>query len=348
MTWTNLKGTGKADANSEEGWTLLPDGTVLTIDTKNVTQSERYLPSTDTWVPAGSTASLLVGSGAEIGPQVLRPSGTVFVAGATGHTGVYNVAAGTWAAGPDFPVSDGEQLVNNDGPATLLPSGNVLVTAFNSQSYFFFEFDGASLNPAPVPPPGGCFALLLLPTGQVLCNSEIYTPTGSPNPAWAPTIATAPSVVQPGFGYTLTGTQFNGLSQAVAFGDDYQGATNYPLVRITNVATGHVFYCRTFNHSTMAVATGAAVVFHALQLPAIHRNWPLNPCGCRQRYPIGSAEPDRRSRSGGGRANDQQRGRGRLERACGNRYFRGWLFLRLWNKLSRLRAPRGNWSPRMS
>ena len=260
LTWTNLKGTGKADANSEEGWTLLPDGTVLTIDTKNVTQSERYLPSTDTWVPAGSTASLLVGSGAEIGPQVLRPSGTVFVAGATGHTGVYNVAAGTWAAGPDFPVSDGEQLVNNDGPATLLPSGNVLVTAFNSQSCFFFEFDGASLNPAPVPPPGGCFALLLLPTGQVLCNSEIYTPTGSPNPAWAPTIATAPSVVQPGFGYTLTGTQFNGLSQAVAFGDDYQGATNYPLVRITNVATGHVFYCRTFNHSTMAVATGAAVV----------------------------------------------------------------------------------------
>ena len=256
LTWTNLN---NGPAPVEAGLTLLPDGTVLMPLVIGEPQAERYFPSTDTWEPAGSTVTPLV-SGNEIGPQVLRPNGTVFVAGATGHTAVYNVAAGTWAAGPDFPVSNGNQLVNNDGPAALLPSGNVLVTAFNSQSYFFFEFDGTRLNPAPAPPPGGCFALLLLPTGQVLCNNEIYTPQGMPNPAWAPTIATAPSVVQPGFTYTLTGTQFNGLSQAVAFGDDYQGATNYPLVRIVNTATRHVFYCRTFNHSTMAVATGAAVV----------------------------------------------------------------------------------------
>jgi hypothetical protein len=36
-----------------------------------------------------------------------------------------------------------------------------------------------------------------------------------------------------------------GLSQAAAFGDEYQTATNYPLVRITNPATGHVFYAKT-------------------------------------------------------------------------------------------------------
>ena len=172
---------------------------------------------------------------------------------------------GGWSG---LPVSDGEQLVADDVPASLLPSGNVLVTATNSQSTFFFEFDGTSLNPAPVPPPGGCEALLLLPTGQVLCNSEIYTPTGSPNPAWAPTIATAPSIVQAGLNYTLTGTQLNGLSQAVAYGDDFQAATNYPLVRIVNTATGHVFYCRTFNHSTMAVATGAALVSTHFNCPA--------------------------------------------------------------------------------
>jgi len=65
----------------------------------------------------------------------------------------------------------------------------------------------------------------------------------------------------------ITGTQFNGLSQAVGFGDDYQGATNYPLVRITNAETGHVYYCRTHNHSTMAVATGTTSVSTQFDVP---------------------------------------------------------------------------------
>jgi hypothetical protein len=53
---------------------------------------------------------------------------------------------------------------------------------------------------------------------------------------------------------------FNGLSQANAYGDDYQSATNYPLVRITITSTGHVFYCRTHGHSSMAVASPAKVL----------------------------------------------------------------------------------------
>jgi hypothetical protein len=58
--------------------------------------------------------------------------------------------------------------------------------------------------------------------------------------------------------YTVSGTQFNGLSQGAAYGDDVQSATNYPLVQITNNATGHKFFARTHDHSTMAVATGGA------------------------------------------------------------------------------------------
>ena len=46
----------------------------------------------------------------------------------------------------------------------------------------------------------------------------------------------------------------NGFSQGAAYCDDAHAATNYPLVRITNRATGHVFYARTHDHSTMAVA----------------------------------------------------------------------------------------------
>src|SRR5262249_31434097 len=53
--------------------------------------------------------------------------------------------------------------------------------------------------------------------------------------------------------YVMIGFKLNGLSQATAYGDDLQNATNYPIVRLTNVATGHVFYCRTHGHSTMAV-----------------------------------------------------------------------------------------------
>ena len=61
--------------------------------------------------------------------------------------------------------------------------------------------------------------------------------------------------LQPGSTYRVWGFQFNGLSQAAGFGDEFGTATNYPLVRITNQATHHVFYAKTHDHSTMAVAT---------------------------------------------------------------------------------------------
>ena len=38
LTWTPT-GTGKADSNNEEGWTLLPNKQVLTVDTRNGTNS---------------------------------------------------------------------------------------------------------------------------------------------------------------------------------------------------------------------------------------------------------------------------------------------------------------------
>ena len=68
--------------------------------------------------------------------------------------------------------------------------------------------------------------------------------------------------------YKIYGTQFNGFSQANAYGDDFQDATNYPLVRIVNSATGHVFYCRTHNPSTMAIATGSKQVSTSFDVPA--------------------------------------------------------------------------------
>jgi len=280
LKWTVLAGTGKSDFNAEEGWTLLSDRSVLTMDVKNAPNSERFVLSSRTWNSAGSTVvdlhspstlgCIKYGPGlcyyppGEIGPAILRPDGTVFATGSysntssgAGHTAIYDTATATWSAGPDFPNGDNA----GDSFAVLLPSGNVLVEG-GIQSY---EWNGTKLNPV-VATPG---SLIVLPTGQVLVGgTEVYNPTGTYQAAWAPTITSVPSAVKRGASYRISGTQLNGLSQAAAFGDEFETATNYPLVRITNNGTGHVFYARTHNHSTMAVATGAAIVSTSFDVPS--------------------------------------------------------------------------------
>jgi len=253
------------------------------------TNSEIYNPSTATWTSAGSTIMQLWDScgGAdlasyEVGPAVLRPDGTVFATGANtcgpGHTAISNSHSGTWTAGPDFPGAYGVA----DAPAALEPNGNVLV--FSSPSRFyppagqFFEWNGTSLTSTTSPLSAVEDAsyvghLLVLPTGQIMFTDfttdvEVFTPAGTYNPAWAPAVSSAPSNVTRGKTYTVSGTQFNGLSQGAAYGDDFQDATNYPLVRIVNQATGHVVYCRTHNPSTMAIATGSKKVSTNFDVPA--------------------------------------------------------------------------------
>jgi hypothetical protein len=115
--------------------------------------------------------------------------------------------------------------------------------------------------------------LLVLPSGQILmtmCNRNvyIYTPDPGYNPAWAPSITNSPGAVSPGGTYPLSGTQLNGISQGSSYGDDYWAPTNYPIVRIQNNWTGHVFYCRTFGHSTMGICTGSAIVSTNFKVPA--------------------------------------------------------------------------------
>src|SRR5262249_6104661 len=92
-------------------------------------------------------------------------------------------------------------------------------------------------------------------------------PSGSPNNAWRPTITSAPAAVHSGLSYTLFGTQLNGLSQACGYGDDAGCATNYPLVRLRNPNNGKVYYCRTFDHSTMAIATGSSIHSTSFAVP---------------------------------------------------------------------------------
>jgi len=288
LTWT-LTGTNKQDSYDEEGWTLLPDGTVLTVDTESgtSTHAEKYLPESGKWVSAGSTGVLLADPGsAEIGPAVLRPNGTVFATGANsngaGHTAIYHSPSdrtqpGRWVPGPDIP--DGNDM--GDAPAALLPNGNVLCDTnpgIANPPTTFYEFDGSKFIQVPGPPNAAqdnteSGSMLVLPTGQIFFTDgssdvEIYTSNGKPQAAWRPTITEVSGKLKRGGSYRITGTQFNGLSQGAMYGDDAQMASNYPLVRITNRASGHVFYARTHHHSTMGVATGTKVVSTHFDVPA--------------------------------------------------------------------------------
>jgi hypothetical protein len=310
LTWQLTGKMTKSDLNDEEGWTLLPNGQVLTVDCytdyyfsliktypPNPTNSEIYNPATRTWSTGGSTINTLTDQSVfETGPALLRPDGTVFAVGSQGYTSIYNTQTATWAAGPRFPISpQGNRYTAQDAPGALLADGNVLAAVTggpidpNTGGYAdppvgFFEFDGANLNAEPTIPnaaidTSSSINLLVLPTGQVLSTDgtddiEIYTPdTMQHSAAWEPVINKAPATLVPGQTYRLAGVLFNGMSQASAFGDEDQNATNYPLVRITNVATGHVFYARTHDHSSMAVASPDKVTTN-FDVPAAQESGP--------------------------------------------------------------------------
>lgn len=292
LTWTNFQGGGKFDVFDEEGWNMLPNGNILTVDAyvfqydANGKNSETYSPATKTWTSAGSTVVQLWDSACgnpnnhptfEVGPAVLRPDGTVFATGSTngcaaGHTAIYNSHNGAWTAGPDFPGT----ISIADGPASIEPNGKVLMMASSDEGppSTFFEWDGNNLTPIGGPPNApvdGSFYghLLPLPTGQILFTDwsfptvtgatpdvEIFTPSGTYNPAWAPQLVVSANLLNLTRGSTnnvLYGVRLAGVSQGGAYGDDYQPSTNYALVRLTNKASGHVFYCRTHNPSSYQV-----------------------------------------------------------------------------------------------
>lgn len=295
----------KAVRSNEETWVLLPDNTIVTTQCWDPYQTEKYIISSNTWKNEGPLPVRIVDPVMhEMGPGMLMYNGKVIFFGSAnekghGKTVIYTRPAfptgtGTWAAGPDIPVLKDLPMVSNDCPASLLPNGKVLFTAANfkvndwGSPVYFFEYDPASntISQAPTPPNNGMFPypqfpglywsrMLLLPSGQVLFsasskNVQCYTPDGGPQEAWRPTIsAVVPHGTSTTDYYLLKGTQLNGLSQANMYGDDCSTATNYPIVRLRNTLTNKVYFCRTYNFSTMGVATGAALQSARFTTPSI-------------------------------------------------------------------------------
>ncbi|HTV42573.1 MAG TPA: putative Ig domain-containing protein [Candidatus Sulfotelmatobacter sp.] len=286
---SNSYQTAASTANQNEVcWVELQSGCILTINTasENV---DHYVPSLNEWVTDDTLPVPLYDSIAELGPGFLLPNGNVFYFGATTNTAIYTpgstvTSAGTWTVGP--PMVFGANFLGMvDAPAAMLTDGNILcalgpVGGFNSPT-FFYEYNylantftqenapggGTSINTPPF-----TTSMLDLPDGNVLLvdgqNTTalyVYTPSGTPLAAGQPAID---SITENADGsYQLTGTGLTGISAGAAYGDDEQMNSNYPLVRMTNNATGDVYYARTFNWNSTAVQTGSAVITTEFTLP---------------------------------------------------------------------------------
>lgn len=211
---------------------------------------------------------------------------------------------GTWAAGHDLPPDTSGNNFNSpngniqtaiDAPAVLLRDGKILLvggqtvrevnsgsTQFWSNPSTVFQYDPIANSMTKLgsqPPSNGVDTwqsrLLLLPTGQVLMTTQqsqtmviLVDPAiiGTPNPAWKPVITAFTPVMALGHHYKISGKQINGLSQACSYGDDAQMATNYPIAMFSNAAG--VSFFRTFDFSTLAVATGNAIHSTLVAIPA--------------------------------------------------------------------------------
>lgn len=167
----------KDSGTNEETWTLLPDGSVLTVEISPAggrtapNPAERYVPASDTWVaasgtpqsivlttinctytPAGGTPQAQTVIINEIGPAILMGNGSVFAIGGNGNNAIYNPSTNTWSKGPQFNADTSGNSFTDSGGNTCTwtsPTG----------------FQGAADAPA-----------VLLPGGQVLCCAGSLRP----------------------------------------------------------------------------------------------------------------------------------------------------------------------------
>ena len=263
LTYTALNPPGKADQNNEENWNILPNGTLLTVDARISSQSELYDPIANSWGNAVSTVVNMADVGtntnsAEVGPGVLRPDGTLiyFSGNNLGQNALYNAATNTWtnAAAMDFPLVAGQtyHYAVPDGPAAILPNGNVLVMGspatnvqcgppgtppppptcgvFNTPSHFWeFDFATNTLVQVADSPNAASFKayqghFLVLPTGELLMTSYdqaatqdvlLYSNGGAPQDAWRPVITQLPpTTLQPGTTYAIVASSSTACRKA--------------------------------------------------------------------------------------------------------------------------------------
>jgi hypothetical protein len=289
VTNTFATGPSTVGIHNESAWVKLRDASILMVD-RNSTASERYRPSSNSWVADATVpVSLYDPYGLETGGAVLLPDGRAFFTGSTGKTALYTSnptgGVGSWAAGADIPGGQGTP----DAPMAMMFNGKVLCAvspAPTSATHFptptaFYEYDPATNTFTQVGAPGGgttvntqvfVWNFINLPDGKIMATRQgvstywVYTPDGAPLPEWRPSVRWAARA--PNGTFTITGTQLNGISEGSSYGDDWQMNTNYPVVRFTRMTGTNVWYARTLNWSSTGVQTGSTVVSTQMTLPA--------------------------------------------------------------------------------
>ncbi len=267
-TWTQGAAMPRAMGSGDENaWASLQNGGVLAVDQS---AASIYNPATSTWQATGPLpANFNTGDTAGIAQMF---DGRVLAYGipTNGNAPVVYIytpgptaaSPGTWAIGPAMVNGDEAE----DEYTDVLSDGTVMVglTAMSlGPGVGLQQFDPTTnaVTSIAAPPDRGTppfpIDYVNLPTGQVMVTSAdddwIFTPTSPPQDAWRPTVASV--AFNSGTTYTLTGTQLSGLINGADEGDDMTMAQNYPIVWLTD-GSGDVFFCKTFNFSSMMPSIG--------------------------------------------------------------------------------------------
>ncbi len=252
-------------SHDEAAWVKLPDSSVINVD-MGTENSERYIPQQKKWVTDATLPTYLYDLQLyEAGAGLMLPNGKLFFLSDSVNTAFYtpsgNATPGSWSLGPAMPSVSGTQLGCPDAPAAIMPNGIILCDfspagTYNNPTYFY-EYNYLTNTFTQVSSPTGgntlnnnsCYTnMLVLPDGTILFSQQgdnnyyQYTPKGSPIASGKPVIN---SVVDICPNFMITGKLFNGISEGAGFGDDWQVATNYPIVRLTKGT--NVYYARTTN-----------------------------------------------------------------------------------------------------
>jgi N-acetylneuraminic acid mutarotase len=266
-TWTT---TGEMNFSRQLALAvLLTNGKVLVMTglegMTDLATVELYDPATGKWALAGTTTVV----DSTYAAAALLPGGKVLLAGAdTNHlpaANMYDPVSGTWT------TIEPPNAVHLEPTATLLSSGKVLLAGWGTTNFegnlydssisaeLFDPSTGQWMNTGELNQSREDHMATLLPDGRVLIaggdygsalsSAELYDPGLGSSNAWRPQITSATSPINLNGTLTITGTGFQGISEASG-GNVQNSSTAFPLVQLRNIENQQTTFLSTTNWST--------------------------------------------------------------------------------------------------
>jgi N-acetylneuraminic acid mutarotase len=232
--------------------TLLPTGQALAVGGQSagvpVGTAELFDPASGNWTPTGT-----LNTPRSSHTATLLPNGKVLVAGGQGSTSalssaeLYDPTSGIWSL-------TGSLIMARTAPsAVLLPSRRVLVTGGSSGvpvglSELYDPMSGAWSSAGTNATPRALATSTLLPSGGVLLSggqtatgaatsaTELWNSSLNYQASWQPSIVNVSPIVPSGTSLSLSGSQFEGISEAAGGNTNQSSPTNFPLVLLRSLA----------------------------------------------------------------------------------------------------------------